>query len=58
MTGLAAGRYAVCRRVAERYGAVTQRITDIQKMTVVFRDGVGYDTQKLIQSVDHAVGLH
>jgi len=25
---------------------------------VVFRDGVGYDTQKLIKSVDHAVGLH
>jgi len=39
-------------------GDPSKKITDIEKMTVVFRDGVGYDTQKLIKSVDHAVGLH
>jgi imidazolonepropionase-like amidohydrolase len=39
-------------------GDPSKKITDIEKMTVVFRDGVGYDAQKLIKSVDHAVGLH
>jgi len=39
-------------------GDPSKKITDIAKMTVVFRDGVGYDSQKLITSVDHAVGLH
>ena len=39
-------------------GDPSKKITDIEKMTVVFRDGVGYDSQKLIKSVDHAVGLH
>jgi len=39
-------------------GDPSKKITDIEKMTVVFRDGVGYDTQKLIKSLDHAVGLH
>ena len=39
-------------------GDPSKKITDIEKMTVVFRDGVGYDTQKLIKSVDHAVGLY
>lgn len=39
-------------------GDPSKKITDIEKMTVVFRDGVGYDTQKLIQSVDHAVGVY
>ena len=39
-------------------GDPSKKITDIEKMTIVFRDGVGYDSQKLIQSVDHTVGLH
>jgi len=39
-------------------GDPSKKISDIEKMTIVFRDGVGYDTQKLIKSVDHAVGLH
>ena len=39
-------------------GDPTKKITDIEKMTIVFRDGVGYDTQKLIKSVDHAVGMY
>ena len=40
------------------HGDPSKKISDIEKMTIVFRDGVGYDTQKLIKSVDHAVGLH
>lgn len=39
-------------------GDPSKKISDIEKMTIVFRDGVGYDAQKLIKSVDHAVGLH
>lgn len=39
-------------------GDPSKTITDIEKMSVVFRDGVGYDTQKLIKSVDHTVGLY
>ncbi len=39
-------------------GDPSKKIAEIEKMTVVFRDGVGYDTQKLIKSVDHTVGLH
>ena len=39
-------------------GDPSKKIADIEKMTVVFRDGIGYDTQKLIKSVDHTVGLH
>jgi len=39
-------------------GDPSKKITDIEKMTVVFRNGVGYDTQKLIKSVDHTVGLY
>jgi imidazolonepropionase-like amidohydrolase len=39
-------------------GDPSKTITDIEKMSVVFRDGIGYDTQKLIRSVDHTVGLH
>ena len=39
-------------------GDPSKKISDIAKMTMVFRDGVGYDSQKLITSVDHAVGLH
>ncbi len=40
------------------HGDPSKTISDIEKMTIVFRNGVGYDTQKLIKSVDHAVGLH
>jgi imidazolonepropionase-like amidohydrolase len=39
-------------------GDPSKKIADIEKMTIVFRNGVGYDTQKLIKSVDHAVGSH
>src|SRR5579871_521662 len=40
------------------HGDPSKNIADIEKMTIVFRDGVGYDTQKLIKSVDHAVGMY
>jgi imidazolonepropionase-like amidohydrolase len=39
-------------------GDPSKTITDIEKMSVVFRDGVGYDTQKLIKSVNQTVGLY
>lgn len=40
------------------HGDPSKKIADIEKMTIVFRDGVGYDTQKLIKSADHAVGMY
>jgi imidazolonepropionase-like amidohydrolase len=36
---------------------VTQA-ADIEKVTTVFKGGVGYDSAKLIQSVSHMVGMH
>lgn len=39
-------------------GDPSARIADIEKVTIVFKDGVGYDSAKLIQSVAHSVGLH
>jgi imidazolonepropionase-like amidohydrolase len=39
-------------------GDPSKTITDIEKMSIVFRDGVGYDTQKLIKSVYQTVGLY
>jgi imidazolonepropionase-like amidohydrolase len=32
-------------------------IADIEKVEIVFKDGVGYDTEKLIQSVQGLVGI-
>ena len=32
-------------------------ITDIEKIEIVFKDGVGYDSEKLIQSVQGLVGI-
>ena len=32
-------------------------ITDIEKVEIVFKDGVGYDSEKLIQSVQGLVGI-
>lgn len=32
-------------------------ISDIEKVEIVFKDGVGYDTEKLIQSVQGLVGI-
>ena len=39
-------------------GNPAARISDVRKITMVFKHGVGYDPEKLIKSVDHTVGLH
>jgi imidazolonepropionase-like amidohydrolase len=39
-------------------GNPAQHVEDIRKVTTVFKDGVGYDSAKLIQSVSHMVGMH
>jgi imidazolonepropionase-like amidohydrolase len=39
-------------------GDPSQTIADIENVELVFKDGVGYDSQKLINSVEGAVGLH
>jgi imidazolonepropionase-like amidohydrolase len=40
------------------HGDPVLRISDIEKVETVFKDGVGYDSQKLIQSVRGMVGLN
>jgi imidazolonepropionase-like amidohydrolase len=39
-------------------GDPSEKISDIEKVELVFKDGLGYDSAKLIQSVQGAVGLH
>jgi len=39
-------------------GDPSSNIADIEKVEVVFKDGVGYDSAKLIESVRGSVGLH
>jgi imidazolonepropionase-like amidohydrolase len=39
-------------------GSPDQKIEDIENVELVFKDGIGYDSQKLIDSVRGAVGLH
>ena len=39
-------------------GDPASKISDIEKVKTVFKDGVGYDSAKLIESVRGAVGLH
>ncbi len=39
-------------------GNPAKNINDIEKVETVFKDGVGYDSAKLIESVNGAVGLH
>ncbi len=34
------------------------KISDVRNIKVVFKQGVGYDPEKLIKSVEHTVGLH
>jgi len=38
-------------------GNPTANINDIEKVEIVFKDGVGYDSEKLIQSVQALVGI-
>ncbi len=40
------------------HGDPTRNVTDIEKVEIVFKDGIGYDSTKLIESVRGAVGLH
>ena len=39
-------------------GNPAKQISDIEKVSMVFRDGVGYDPAKLLESVRGQVGLH
>jgi len=39
-------------------GNPVREIADIENVTFVFKDGVGFDSAKLIQSVRGHVGLH
>jgi imidazolonepropionase-like amidohydrolase len=39
-------------------GNPAARIADVRNIRIVFKEGVGYDPEKLIKSVDHTVGLH
>jgi hypothetical protein len=39
-------------------GNPSEKIEDIENVEFVFKDGIGYDAQKLIESVRGAVGLH
>ncbi|HEV2615879.1 MAG TPA: amidohydrolase family protein [Candidatus Acidoferrales bacterium] len=52
---LAAGKQADIIVVA---GDPSTKISDIEKTELVFKDGVGYDSAKLIESVRGSVGLH
>jgi imidazolonepropionase-like amidohydrolase len=40
------------------HGNPVAKIEDIEKVEIVFKDGVGYDSAKLIESVRDSVGLH
>ena len=40
------------------HGDPSTRIADIEKVEIVFKDGVGFDSAKLVDSVRGAVGLH
>ncbi|HML15429.1 MAG TPA: amidohydrolase family protein [Bryobacteraceae bacterium] len=39
-------------------GNPAARISDVRNVKMVFKNGVPYDPEKLIKSVDHTVGLH
>lgn len=52
---LAAGKQADLIVVA---GDPSTKIADIEKTELVFKDGVGYDSTQLIESVRGSVGLH
>jgi imidazolonepropionase-like amidohydrolase len=38
-------------------GDPSRRIEDVEKVEIVFKDGVGYDAAKLVESARGAVGL-
>jgi len=39
-------------------GDPSEKIEDIENVELVFKDGMGYDSNKLINSVQGAVGFH
>jgi hypothetical protein len=39
-------------------GDPSKKIDDIENVDTVFKDGVGYDSQKLVESVRGQVGIH
>jgi imidazolonepropionase-like amidohydrolase len=39
-------------------GDVSKDIRDIENVEIVFKDGVGFDSKKLIDSVKGQVGIH
>ena len=39
-------------------GDPSSNIADIEKVEIVFKDAVGYDSAKLVESVRGSVGLH
>jgi len=39
-------------------GDPSQKIRDIENVELVFKDGIGYDSERLVRSVHGAVGLH
>jgi imidazolonepropionase-like amidohydrolase len=51
---IAAGKYADLVVVA---GNPAVKIEDVEKVEMVFKDGVGYDPRKLIESVRGLVGI-
>jgi len=40
------------------HGDPSQNIADIEKVEIVFKDGIGYDSTRLIEAVRGSVGLH
>jgi hypothetical protein len=38
-------------------GDPSKQIADVEKVELVFKDGIGYDSAKLIESVRGTVGL-
>ncbi len=39
-------------------GNPAAKISDVRNVRIVFKGGVGYDSEKLLKSVQHTVGLH
>jgi hypothetical protein len=39
-------------------GNLSRNISDVRNVEIVFKDGIGYDSLKLLASVKNQVGLH
>jgi hypothetical protein len=40
------------------HGKPAERVADIENVEIVFKDGLGFDADKLVRSVRGQVGLH